>query len=80
MINEHVNKELSIVKILRLLISQVGHDPNLFEQLLSKMNDIISFNLKIVKRRYSQELKSVILLLTLILLNISKRIIEVTFH
>ncbi len=80
MINEHINKELSIVKILRLLISQVGHDPNLLKQLLGKMDDIVSFNLKIVKGRNCQELKSVILLLTLIFLNISERIIEVTFH
>jgi hypothetical protein len=80
MINEHVNKELSIVKVLRFLVSQVGHDSNLLKQLLGKMNDIVSFNLKIIKGRDSQELKSVILLLALILLNISERIIEVTFH
>lgn len=80
MINEHVNKKLSIVKILRLLVSQVGHDSNLLKQLLGEMNDIVSLNLKIVKRRNSQELKSIILLLALILLNISERIIEVTFH
>jgi hypothetical protein len=71
MINEHVDKELSIVKILRFLVSQVGHDSNLLEQFLGKMNDVLSFNLKIVKRWYCQEFKSVILLLALILLNIS---------
>jgi hypothetical protein len=49
MINEHVYKELSIIKILRFLIGQVSHDSNLLEQFLGKMNDIISLNLKIVE-------------------------------
>jgi len=54
MIDEHVDQELSIVKILRFLISQISHYSNLLEQFLGKMNDIFSFNLKIIKRWYRQ--------------------------
>lgn len=53
MINEHVDQKLGIVEVLWLLICQVSHDANLLKQLLGKMNDIVSLNLKVIEGRHS---------------------------
>jgi hypothetical protein len=79
-IDKHIDQELSIIKVLRLLVCQVSHDPYFLQKILSKLYDIISLNLEIIEWRNRQELKSVVLMLTLIFLNVSQGIVKVTLQ